>query len=167
MYINLGDWNFPCCTCPDDWQYFNITPQDCRRRKGDWEELDILLPEVKEALFYCCFNIHLHVPNLFCLDSLFAAVTYTRYAIPGDEQDRLAFHKVFCTDEEMAGFIRLRYPKDIQTAADIQEVLTLWRNQEYREWKTGELLPNIDIPEPYKTRLYSGEFDEPWKPIHF
>ena len=170
MYINLCDWNFPWGDHPAyNWQYFNITPQDCRRRKGprSWAELDILLPEVKEAFPFCRFNVHLHVPNFFYLDDLFSAVAYTRYAMPDDMQDRCAFHNVFCTDEEMAEFIRLRYPKDIQTAADIQEVLTMWRNQEYRDYRTGKLYPNIDIPEPYKTRLYSGEFDKPWTPIHF
>lgn len=170
MYIDLYDFTSPWCEYPaNSWQYFNITPQDCRRRKGprSWAELDILLPEVKEAFPFCRFNVHLHVPNFFYLDDLFSAVSYTRYAIPDDMQDRCAFHNVFCTDEEMAEFIRLRYPKDIKTAADIQKVLTMWRNQEYRYYKTGELYPNIDIPEPYKTRLYSGEFDKPWTPIHF
>lgn len=168
MYIDLYDWQAPeCGYLRTEWKYFNVTPQDCRRRKGSqhWTELDILLPEVKEAFPYCRFNVHLHVPNFFYWDDLFSAVVYTRYAMPEDMQDRCAFHNVFCTDEEMTEFIRLRYPKDIKTAADIQEVLTMWRNQEYRDFKTGELAPNIDIPEPYKTRLYSGEFDEPWKPI--
>ena len=80
MYI---DFTSPWCEYPaNSWQYFNITPQDCRRRKGprSWAELDILLPEVKEAFPFCRFNVHLHVPNFFYLYDLFSAVSYTRYA---------------------------------------------------------------------------------------
>ena len=81
MYIDLYDFNSPWCEYREKtWRYFNITPQDCRRRKGprSWTELDILLSEVKEAFPYCRFNVHLHVPNFFYWDDLFSAVAYTR-----------------------------------------------------------------------------------------
>ena len=63
--------------------------------------------------------------------------------------------------------MRLRYPRESKNSAAMRVVLTLMRNNDYRDSKTGLLHPFIDIPEPYKTRLYSGEFDEPWKPITF
>ena len=61
----------------------------------------------------------------------------------------------------------MRYPRESKDPAAVREILTLLRNDEYRDYKTGVLSPNIDIPEPFKTRLYSGEFDEPWTPIYF
>ena len=170
MYIDLYDFTSPWCEYPEkSWQYFNITPQDCRRRKGSrhWTDLDILLPEIKEEMFFSRSNIHLHLPDFGYWDELFTAVTYTRYAMPDDGGERLAYHRVFCTDDELIGFMRLRYPRESKDPAAVREILTLLRNNAYRDYKTGALCPNIDIPEPYKTRLYSGEFDEPWTPIYF
>lgn len=94
---------------------------------------------------------------------------YTRYAAQEDSafDSRLVYHDVFCTDEEMTGFMRLRYPKEAKDPAAVREILALWKNETYRNPKNGTLLPNINMPEPYRTRLYSGEFDEPWSPIYF
>lgn len=173
MYIDLYDWQAPeCGYTHTTWKQFNITPQDCRRRKGSqhWTELDILLPEVKKELFFCRFNVHLHVPNVYYRDDLFPFITYTRYAVPGDSPEygeRVGVHCVFCTDDEWMGFMRLRYPQESKDSAAMRVVLTLMRNNDYRDSKTGLLYPDIDIPEPYKAHLYSGEFDEPWSPIHF
>ena len=173
MYIDLYDTQAPeCGYLRTEWKYFNVTPQNCRRRKGSqhWTELDILLPEVKKELCFCRFNVHLHVPNVSYRDDLFPFITYTRYAVPGDSPEygeRVGVHSVFCTDDEWIGFMRLRYPRESKNSAAMRVVLTLMRNNDYRDSKTGLLHPFIDIPEPYKTRLYSGEFDEPWKPITF
>lgn len=166
MYVNLVDLN---CSAfmhdPDEWKYFAVTPQDCRRRKGsgNWSELDILLPELKEELFLCRFNVHFHVPSMDFWENLFAAITYTRYAFACDyPDDRLAFHPVFCTNAEMEAFMRLRYPK--MSEDEMQTTLRVWRNEEYRD-RDGKLCPCVNIPEPYKSKLYSGEFDEPWSKI--
>ena len=170
MYIDLKDFNSPWGGYQESgWKYFNITPQDCRRRKDSrhWTDLDILLPEVKEEMFFSRSNIHLHLSDFDYWDELFTAVTYTRYAMPDDGGERFAYHRIFCTDDELIGFMRLRYPRESKDPAAVREIQTLLRNDEYRDYKTGVLSPNIDIPEPFKTRLYSGEFDEPWTPIYF
>lgn len=166
MYVNLVDMNFPeTSPAPNEWRYFPVTLKNCRRRKGsaNWSDLDILLPALKEELSWCRFNVHFHVPSLDFWENLFAVITYTRYALIGDSiSGRDAFHRVFCTNAEMEAFMKLRYPK--MSEDERQEVLTLWRNEEYRD-RSGKLCPCINIPEPYKSKLYSGEFDEPWTKI--
>lgn len=172
MYIDLYDSNSYEGQFgePGQWKYFNVTPQDCRRRKGAgaWNELSITLPEVRAAFPNCPprFNICLSVPQPDISCDCFSAVTYIRYCLPwiGKEDTDVAFHKVFCTNAEMEAFIRLRFPKDAKSPGFIQEALTDWRNYEYRD-KKGKLLPDVNIPEPYRSRLYSGEFDEPWSTI--
>ena len=93
MYIDLKDLTSPWLGYSENsWRHFNITPQDCRRRKSSrhWTDLDILLPEIKEEMFFSRSNIHLHLPDFGYWDELFTAVTYTRYAMPDDGGERLA-----------------------------------------------------------------------------
>ena len=172
MYIDLYDSNSyeGQFGKPGQWKYFNITPQNCRRRKGagGWNELSITLPEVRVAFPNCPprFNICLTVPQPDISCDCFSAVTYIRYCLPWMDKDDtdVALHRVFCTNAEMEAFISFRFPKDAKSPAFLEDTLTGWRNYEYRD-KEGKLLPGINIPEPYRSRLYSGAFNEPWSAI--
>lgn len=166
MYIDMNDFNNDeaYSAPPGTWKYFDIKPEHCRRSRGrqHWQCLDILVPEVKAAFEWRRKNslVRLSLPSNWdevpCIyyKQILAAPTWLRL------NDEDSFHDVFCTDEELEGFLRLRWPK--MTDEELELTLTDCRNERFRDRRTGLLRENINIPEPYRSKLYSGAFDAPW-----
>lgn len=132
MYINIStEWN------RNNWQRFDITPQDFHRDKRDPTLLIIDSPAIVAAFepltrWEIIGKLRLFVPNYtYTCDCDCCCIHYRkRTENPGDYKIGGGEYEIFhCnyTNEELQMLVRLRYPRDAKDEALFHDIITTAR----------------------------------------